>query len=157
MNKTSILSKLMMGAASLTLSAGVWATSSTDMVTDPMNDLWGTTVNTTKTTADWSMDWGMDKMNLGMDRMNDPEYLVTDKDNQKVKFLDGVDKGRMVSDDGAMRNSMDCMKGDTITNLKTKKSGVIKGVKHQGTMDVVAPSGKTVRYQYVIFKVKPVK
>ena len=75
----------------------------------------------------------------------------------KIKYLDGVDKGHKVSDQGNVIYKKDCMKGDTITNLQTKRSGVIKGVKDQGTMDVVTPSGKTVRYQYVIFKVQPVK
>ncbi len=143
MNSTSILSKLMMGMASLTLSAGVWASSSMNTMMEPVT-------TTTQMTADSVWNWGMDNP-------MDPEYLVTDKDNHKVKYLDGVDKGTKVSDQGNMMHKKDCMKGDTITNLKTKHSGVIKGVKDRGTMDVMTDSGKTVRYQYVIYKVTPVK
>ena len=143
MNSTSILSKLLLGMASLTLSTGMWAYSPVNTVTEPVT-------KTTQVATDSVWDWGMDNP-------MDPEYLVTDKDNNKIKYLDGVDKGQMVSDQGARHYNKDCMKGDTITNLQTKRSGVIKGVKDQGTMDVVAPSGKTVRYQYIIYKVKPVK
>ncbi|MDF1646719.1 MAG: hypothetical protein P1U61_07070 [Legionellaceae bacterium] len=127
MNRSCNMSKLMIGIASLTLSSGIWATSLTDLTMD---------------------DWMMNKM-------NEAEYMVTDSSTDQVKYLDAVNKGHMVSDDGAMKHKFDCMKGDKITNVQTHKSGIIKGVKHQGTMDVVTPNGKTVRYQYVTFKVKP--
>ncbi|MDF1677653.1 MAG: hypothetical protein P1U32_03045 [Legionellaceae bacterium] len=154
MNRTSILSKLMMGIASIGLSAGVWASSS-NTIEDTWNATWDATAATwdaTKDTGKMAASWGW-----GMDGKNDPEYMVTDADTHQVKFLDGVDKGHKVADDGSMMHNYDCMKGDKLTNLKTHKSGIIKGVKHQGTMDVMTPSGKTVRYQYVTFKVKPVK
>ena len=144
------LSKVMLGIASLTLSAGVWANSSLDRVTDPVTDLFGTTAQTvTMPESDWKMEgWKMDGM-------MEPDYVVTDKSDHKVKYLDGIENGRVVSDEGNRIHSKDCLKGDKITNLKTQKSGIIKGVKDQGTMEVTMPNGKTVRYQYVTFKVKP--
>jgi len=139
------LSKVMLGVASVTLSAGVWAGSTLDPVTDPLTDWFDATAQAVVApVAGWGMDDG-----------NEPEYMVQDRDTRQVQFLDGVDKGRMVSDDGNMLYKHDCMKGDKITNLKTNRSGIIKGVKDHGTMDVTTPDGNTVRYQYVNFKVKP--
>ena len=101
--------------------------------------------------------WATSHDHLSWDGKHEADYMVTDSMDHTVKFLDGIDKGHHVSDEGAMHHKMDCMKGDKITNLHTNKSGIIKGVKHQGTVDVMTPDGKTVRYQYVTFKVKPVK
>jgi len=125
--KSNKTSKFIVGIAALGLSTGVWA----NMSFDTMN------------MDDWSM--------------KDPDYMVTDSINHTVKWLDGVDQGVPVADDGLVKHPLDCMEGDTITNLHTHKSGIIKGIKHHGTMDVVMPSGKTVRYEYVTFKVKPIK
>lgn len=125
MSKIFSLSSLAVGITSLAFSAGVWA--------------------------------NMDNMMLDtnwMDDMYQPDYMVTDMDTHRVDYWDGVDKGHEVADDGAMHR-YDCVKGDKLTNLHTNKSGIITGVKKQGTMDVMTKSGKTVRYQYVIFKVKP--
>ncbi len=143
MSGTSILSKLMMGMATVALSTGVWAYGPTQVVTEPVG-------KTAQMTKDVVWDWGW-----GMDNPNDPDYIVTDKNTHMVKYLDGVDKGHKMSDHGNMMYG-NCMKGDTITNLHTKHSGIITGVKDKGTMDVMK-NGKTVRYQYVIYKVKPVK
>ena len=87
--------------------------------------------------------------------MTEADYLLTDKSGDKAEYLDGVEKGRVVSDEGNMKYNIDCVKGDTLTNLHTKKSGTIKGIKDQGTMEVTTEDGKTVRYQYVTFSVKP--
>jgi hypothetical protein len=151
MNKQLKLSKLMVTVASLALSAGVWAGSSLDRVTDPFTDFAdGVNDTWTTSTTDWNMpDWKMDGMYT-------PDYMVVDKVDHRVEYLDGVDKGRIVSDEGNIRHHK-CMKGDTITDLRTQRSGIITGVKSKGTMDVMKDSGHNVRYQYVIFKVKPVK
>ena len=139
------LSKVMLGVASLTLSAGVWAGSTLDPVTDPITDWFdATTQAVVSPVGGWGMDDG-----------NQPDYRVKDRDTRHVKFLDGVDQGQMVSDEGSMQYKYDCMKGDKITNLKTNRSGIIKGVRDHGTVDVTTDNGKTVRYQYVNFKVKP--
>lgn len=144
MRTTSILSKLMIGMASVALSTSVFAAELTKTVTEPVGD----TLQMTK--GVWDASWEMNGP-------HDPEYMVTDKDSQMVKYLDGLDKGNKVSDQGGMLKGKDCLMGDTITNLHTKRSGVITGVKDSGTMDVMAPSGKTVRYEYIIYKVKPMK
>jgi hypothetical protein len=148
MSGTFNLSKVMLGVASLTLSAGVWAGSTLDPVTDPLTDTVNWLGSTTQAVVAPVAGWGMDDGNK-------PDYMVNDRDTRQVKFLDGVDKGKKVSDDGNMLYKHECMKGDKITNLNTKRSGIIKGVKDHGTMDVMMPSGKTVRYQYVNFKIKP--
>lgn len=150
MSKTFKLSTLMMGVASLTLSTGVWA-GSLNPITDPVTDLFNSTeqVVTTPVSDDWKMDqWRMDGM-------TEPDYKVTDQTNRAVRYLDGIENGRVVSDQGNTIHKKDCLKGDTLTNLKTQKSGVIKGIKDQGTMEVTTPNGNTVRYQYVTFSVKP--
>jgi hypothetical protein len=133
------LSKVAIGVASLVLSAGVWAA-------DPVSDLFETTARVAATPIHvWQTDG-----------VSEPaDYMVTDATTNTVRYLDGVEQGREVSDQGNTMYDGDCMKGDTITDLKTNKSGVITGIKEQGTMDVVAPSGNTVRYQYVEFYVNP--
>lgn len=151
MNMTSKfgLAGLMIGAASLMLSTSIWANSNGDWFS---MDTWTDT-----------MDSNMQQMNdmqkevIGWQMMQGADYMVTDNITHQVKFLDGVDKGHKVADDGVHRHKWDCMKGDHITNLHTHKSGMITGVKHKGTVDVMKPSGHSVRYQYVIFKVKPTK
>ena len=142
------VSKVMLGVASLTLSASVCAGSLFEPVTDPFAELTEWFGTTTQAVVAPVAGWGMDDG-------NQPDYMVHDKETHQVKFLDGVDKGRVLSDDGNMLYKHECMKGDKITNLKTNRSGIIKGVKDHGTMDVMMPNGKTVRYQYVNFKVKP--
>ena len=146
MSKVSKLSKLMMGVASLTLSAGVWAGSSMDPVMDPLNDLWdGTTHVVTMPLGDWRMD-----------PMNEPDYRIVDQADH-VRYLDRVEGGHAVSAEGNKMYSDDCLKGEVLTDLKTNRSGMITGVKNQGTMEVTTDEGNTVRYQYVNFKVAPVK
>ncbi len=134
------LSKVAMGMASVILSAGVFAA-------DPVSDWFETTGKAVTTPIHM---WNEDGM-------PEPDYMVTDATMNTVKYLDGVEKGKEVSSEGNMMYSADCWKGDTITDLKTHRSGVITGIKDQGTMDVVAPSGKTVRYQYVEFTIDPMK
>lgn len=142
------LSKVMMGIASLTLSAGVCAGSVLKPVMDPIEDVVNWFGATTQAVVSPVAGWGMDDGNK-------PDYMVHDKDTHHVEFLDGVDKGHMVFDDGTMMYKHKCRKGDKITNLHTNRSGIIKGVKDHGTMDVMMPNGKTVRYQYVNYKIKP--
>ncbi len=79
-------------------------------------------------------------------------YMVTDKYNNTVTYLDGVDHGTRVSSSGNKMVDSSSVHGDKITNLKTGHTGVITGIKHQGTMDVMTPNGVQ-RYQYVTFKV----
>ncbi|MCH9717978.1 MAG: hypothetical protein K0U24_06375 [Gammaproteobacteria bacterium] len=150
MSKILSLSKLMVGVASLTLSAGVWAGSSMNRVTDSVNDFFGGVTDTVTTSVS-----GWDTPNWKVNRMYEPDYMVVDQVDHRVEYLDGVDKGQVVSDEGNLIHRDDCMKGDIITNLHTNKSGIITGVKRQGTMDVMKASGENVRYQYVVFKVKP--
>ena len=52
----------MIGLASVTLSMGVWAGSSTDMVTDPITDFVEATTRTVNMSSD---DWKMDKNDRG--------------------------------------------------------------------------------------------
>ena len=144
MNKKQNASKILLGISSITLSVGVWAGSSMNYITDPVSGLFETTGKV--------ISWPVTGWN---DTTHEADYLVTDKHHAKVMYLDGLDKGHKVSDWGDMQQRDCYLKGDTITNLHTHKSGVITGVKHQGTMDVMTPSGQTVRYNYVTFKVKP--
>ncbi len=141
------LSKVMVGVASLTLSVGVCAGSVLKPVTDPLEDVANGFGATTHAVVSPVLGWGMDDGDK-------PDYMVHDKYTHQVKFLDGVDQGRMVSDDGSMQYKHECMKGDKITDLNTNRSGIIKGVKDHGTVDVMMPNGKTVRYQYVNYKVQ---
>ncbi|MFZ4077306.1 MAG: hypothetical protein ACOYKA_04895 [Legionellaceae bacterium] len=138
-------SKVLVAMASLSLSLGLWASSPMNLVTDPVTGV----VETTTKIVTWPL------MGWHMNSMHGPDYKVTDMHHGQVKFLDGIDKGHKVSDDGDMKYGHCYLKGDKITNLHTQKSGIIKGVKDQGTMDVMTPNGHTVRYQYVTFKVKP--
>jgi hypothetical protein len=80
------------------------------------------------------------------------DYLLTDKDTSSQMLLDGVSDGVTVPTDSLRYDYSDTV-GDHITNLNTQKSGVITGVKEQGTMDVMGHHGKVTRYQYVVFKV----
>jgi len=82
------------------------------------------------------------------------EYLVSDAHSDDVKILDGISHGVPVSSSGDMKVNSKVFRGDKITNLSTNKSGIITGIKHKGSMDVMGSNGKTVRYQYVTFKVK---
>ena len=118
-------------------SVGDWVDSTTELVTTP--------------TTDWEV------VGWPMMPVNEPEYMLTDKSNHRVDYMFGVDDGMEMSDEGNLPYKVDCVKGDTLTNLKTHKSGVITGIKRQGTMDVMKDSGKTVRYQYVTFTVNPTK
>jgi hypothetical protein len=81
------------------------------------------------------------------------DYLLTDKDTGEHTLLDGVSDGVSAPTDSLRYNYSDTI-GDTLTDLRTNRTGVITGVKEQGTMDVMGHHGKVTRYQYVIFKVK---
>ena len=129
------LSHIMLGLASLTLSSSIWALGMNNW-NEQWDNVWGTAT---------------------MDNMYDPDYRVVDKTTHAVEYLDGVEQGKAVPDAGAMKHQYDGLVGDEITDLRTQRSGIITGVKEQGTMDVMTASGKTVRYQYVTFSVKPVK
>ena len=81
------------------------------------------------------------------------DYLLTDKDTGSHTLLDSIPDGVTVPTD-SLRYNYDDTIGDTLTKLKCDRSGVITGVKEQGTMDVMGHAGKVTRYQYVVFKVK---
>ena len=68
--------------------------------------------------------------------------------------MDGLKTGRKVCSKGNMKIDHNMYKGDKITDLTTQRSGMITGIKHHGTMDVMGDNGKITRYQYVTFKVK---
>lgn len=145
MSKLINLSKLTLGIAALTLSTSLWAGSDTtwDPVDDSMED-------TTKVMS------GFD--DLGMHRvMSGPIYIVTDKDTGTMYEMDGIKCGKVVSEESNMVMGEEELIGDKITDTRTNRSGTITGIKEQGTMDVMRPNGKTVRYQYVTFKIKPAK
>ena len=86
-----------------------------------------------------------------------PDYLLEDMSTGATMRLDGLDEGVKVDDPYYITKNYRPFYGDKLTNLNTGKSGIIKGVKDQGTMDVMSPRGNWVRYEYVVFKVKPVK
>ena len=133
---------VMTGIASLVLSTGAFALNSSDTVVDPVT---GFFVGTTRVITD--------PFRTGM--MHGTEYLISDKHSNDVKIMDGIKNGRHVSSEGNMKVDYHMYKGDKITNLSTHRSGTITGIKHYGTMDAMGTNGKTVRYQYVTFKVKP--
>lgn len=83
-----------------------------------------------------------------------PDYLLEDKDTGFHSYLDGVDLGTKIDDPSYIYKDYSGYYGDRLTDLRTKKTGVITGVHDEGTMDVLRPSGKMMRYEYVIFKVK---
>jgi hypothetical protein len=83
-----------------------------------------------------------------------PDYLVEDMKTDAWTYLDGVPMGTKVDDPSYIHKDYSNYYGDKITDLHTKKSGIITGVKDQGTMDSVTSHGNTVRYEYVIFKIK---
>ncbi len=156
MNKQLKRSKIMVGITSLALSAGVFAGTSGDWMMDPVGDFIDGTTEMMNTSAhDWDNHW--DRHDWRMRDMYEPDYMVVDKDTHHVTYLDGVDKGTEVSSEGNLPYRDGCRKGDMITDLHTKRTGIITGVKRHGTMDVMKHNGKNVRYQYVIYKVKPVK
>lgn len=87
--------------------------------------------------------------------MKKPEYRVTDMKTHRVMFLEGIHHGHIVSHHRDMRYCH--FKGDKITHLTTHRSGIITGVKDQGTTEVMMPSGRYMQYQYVTFKIKPMR
>ena len=149
MKGTFNVSKVMLGIATLTLSTSVFASAPVHTETDPFTGFFQSTANVI-TMPRVGLQKGWD-----LSGMNDPEYLVTDSHHGKSMYLDGLNKGHVVTNHGYVNYNYDDMNGDKITDLHTNKSGIIKGVKHQGTMDVMKANGHTVRYNYVVFKVKP--
>lgn len=81
------------------------------------------------------------------------DYLLTDKDTGNRTLLEGVPEGVATPGDYFEHDYSNTV-GDTLTDLRTNRSGIITGVKEQGTMDVMGNHGKVTRYQYVVFKVK---
>ena len=134
-------SKMVMGIASLVLSTGIFAQATTGNVFDPVTGFLVGTTNAVNETLLPTMKHG-------------PDYLISDKYNGDVKFMDGVKKGQTACSKGNAWVDPHWYKGDKITDLTTQRSGTITGVKHQGTMDVMGDNGKVTRYQYVTFKVK---
>jgi hypothetical protein len=143
MNKKLALSQVMLGVASVTLSSAIFACASMNTVFDPIT---GVVVGTKNI---------VDKTLFYKGTKGEHDYLVTDVHHNNSRVLDGINGGRVVYDKGDMMMPVHHFTGDKITNLTTKKSGIITGIKHQGTMDVTTANGKNVRYQYVTFKVKP--
>jgi len=133
---------VMAGIASLVLSSGAFADNASENVVDPVTGFFVGTTHVVNDTLRPSMNHGT-------------EYLISDKHSDDVKIMDGINKGHPVSSVGNMKVDYHLYKGDKITNLSTHRSGTITGIKHHGTMDTMGANGKTVRYQYVTFKVKP--
>lgn len=144
MKKLAKLSTITLGIAAISLSTSLWASSGS--IWDPLND-----------TVDGSVAVVNDLGTLGMHHMTEPVYIVTDKTTGTMYGLDGIKCGKVVSDHGNMVMHEQEVIGDKITDTRTHRSGVITGIKSQGTMEVVHENGKTVRYQYVTFKIKPTK
>ncbi len=145
MSKLINLSKLTLGIAALSFSTSLWAASYT--LWDPVND-----------TIDGSVEIVSGLSDLGMHHaMSGPTYIVTDKDTGTMYEMDGIKCGKVVSDESSMVMDEDELIGDQITDMRTNRSGTITGIKEQGTMEVMHANGKTVRYQYVTFKIHPEK
>lgn len=85
------------------------------------------------------------------------DYLLEDTTTGTTTGLDGLDNGMKIHDNSYINKNYSYFYGDQLTNRQTGKSGIITTVKDQGTMDVMSPNGNWVRYEYVVFKVKPVK
>lgn len=86
-----------------------------------------------------------------------PDYLLEDMTTGSTTRLDGLDKGMKLDDSYYITKDYSHFHGDKLTNPNSGKSGIITGVKDQGTMDVMSRHGNWVRYEYVVFKVKHVK
>ena len=143
MNKLINLSKIALGIVALSLSTSLWA----------MNT-WHPVSDTLQGTADVIDDFDT----LGMRHaMSGPEYIVTDDVTGAMYEMDGIGCGHVTSSQGNMIMDENAFTGDRITDVRTNRSGVITGIRDQGTMDVTRANGKTVRYQYVTFKIKPEK
>lgn len=147
MSRLYNFSKVTLGIAALSLSTSLWAGSAANMVWDPIN---GSMESATKVINNFD--------SLGIRHaMSGPTYIVTDKWNGAMYELDGIKCGRVVSDKRHKVMNEDALKGDRITDMRTNRSGIITGIKDQGTMEVTHSNGKTVRYQYVTFKINPEK
>lgn len=144
MNKLFNLSKITLGIAALSLSTSLWAGTTESSMWDPVNDTMR----------------GSEKMIRNLDvlgahhAMSGPVYIVTDKYTGNMYEMDGIKCGKVVSHEGGMVMDESELMGDRITDMRTNHSGVITGIKDQGTMEVTHDNGKTVRYQYVTFKIK---
>lgn len=148
MKGTINVSKIMLSMASLTLCSSVFASASGNLETDPITGFFQSTANAiTMPIVGLKNSWDMKGMKT-------PEYLVTNTHQGKSMYLDGLNKGHEVTNQGYVNYDYNDLNGNKITDLHTQKSGIIKGVKHQGTMDVMKANGHTVRYNYVVFKVK---
>ncbi len=154
MKKSLIAAQVILGLSSLALYTNVSASTMDDVVVDPVTGVVVGTGNllTDTTTSVVNAPW----YGLNPEGVIDADYMVSDPYTGEVGYLDKIERGYPVSDFGNTLVSQDYLMGDEITDLSTGKSGVITGVKHQGTMDVVGDRGVT-RYQYVTFKVKHVK
>ncbi len=77
-------SKMVMGIASLVLSTGLFAQATTGNVFDPVTGLLVGTTNAVNDTLLPTMKHG-------------PDYLISDKYNGDIKFMDGVKKGKLLA------------------------------------------------------------
>lgn len=145
MSKLINVSKLALGIAALTVSTSLWASS--DTTWDPIND----TMTSTTKVINGVGDWGMRHAS------SDAVYIVTDTTSGAMYELDGIKCGNVVSTESNMVMDEEELIGDRITDTRTHRSGTITGIKEQGTMEVTHANGKTVRYQYVTFKINPEK
>ncbi len=143
MSKLINFSKVTLGIAALSLSTSLWAGSMWDPVNDTMRD-------STEIMNNFD--------SLGMRHaMSGPVYIVTDKVTGAMYEMDGIKCGKVVSNKNARVMDEDALMGDRITDMRTNRSGIITGIKDQGTMEVTHDNGKTVQYQYVTFKIRPDK
>lgn len=147
MSKLLTCSKAALGIITLSLSTTLWAGSYGNVMWDPINDTMQTSADTIN---------NFDTLGIGH-AMSGPVYIVTDKVTGAMYEMDGIKCGRVVSDQGHMVMDERQLKGDRITDMRTNRSGIITGIKDQGTMEVTHANGKTVRYQYVTFKIRPDK
>lgn len=85
------------------------------------------------------------------------DYLLEDMETGATTRLDGVPQGVKLDDPYYITKDFSPFKGDLLKDLNTGRSGIITGVKDQGTMDVMTSNGRMQRYEYVVFKVKNVK
>lgn len=147
MSKLINFSKITLGMAALSLSTSLWAGSTANMIWDPVNN---TMEDTAKVIDNFD--------SLGVRHaISGPTYIVTDKVTGAMYEMDGIKCGHVVSDKGHKVINEEALKGDRITDMRTNRSGIITGIKDQGTMEVTHSNGKTVRYQYVTFKIHPEK
>ncbi|PJD94315.1 MAG: hypothetical protein CK424_00385 [Legionella sp.] len=154
------LTKVTIGIAALTLSSGIWAQAQTvvNTVTTPVVGVFTGATNFVKQGPFWVFNkHSASNRMVGTRVVSGQNYVVTNRHMNNV-VLDGVNNGYggyVVSNPRYGQAVGYNLQGDRITNMTTNRTGIITGIKDQGTMDVMKPNGKMIRYQYVTYKVKP--